>query len=74
MLPRDRILEGRDLTRSHREQLLPSIQVQREVGGFTRVVSLGTEPHENRCGNSPLLAENGKSVVCKFWAESYTLY
>ena len=57
VLPGDRIVERRVLTRSHREQLLPSIQVQRKVGGLSGVVSLGAEPHEDRGGNALLLAE-----------------
>ena len=58
VLPRGRPVERRDLARSHRKQVLPTVQVQCQVGGLSSVVSLGTEPHEDGRGNAPLLAVN----------------
>ena len=57
--PRDRVVEGRVLIRRHREQPLPPIQVQREVGGLPRVVALGAEPDEDRGADAFLLTEKG---------------
>ena len=54
---------GGNLARGHRKQVLPTVKVQCQVGGLSRVVSLGTEPHEDGRGNSPLLTVNGIKEV-----------
>ena len=66
--PRDRIVEWRVLIRRHREQLLPPIQVQREIGGLPRVVALGAEPHEDRGADALLLTEKGTR---RRWSHRY---